>query len=95
MKLGVIVVYRPPEAPREKFLGVLAFVQKCMDEQLDRSFQVCVVGDFNFPDIDWHSEKVLSGQTVDSQDSAREFLRFLNSKFMNQYVDRPTRDSNI
>ena len=52
-----------------------------MDEQLDRSFQVCVVGDFNFPDIDWHSEKVLSGQTVDTQDSAREFLRFLNSKF--------------
>ena len=95
LKLGVFVVYRPPEAPREKFLGVLAFVQKCMDEQLDRSFQVCVVGDFNFPDIDWHSEKVLSGQTVDSQDSAREFLRFLNSKFMNQYVDRPTRDSNI
>ena len=95
LKLGVFVVYRPPDAPRERFLGVLAFVEECMQEQLDRSFQVCVVGDFNFPDIDWYTERVLSGQTVDSQDSAREFLRFLSSKFMNQYVDRPTRDSNI
>ena len=94
LKLGVCVVYRPPDAPKEKFQGALKFVQKCI-EDLDGTFQVSVVGDFNFPDIDWQTERVLSGQTVQSQDSAHDFLRFLNSNFMNQYVDRPTRDSNI
>ena len=80
-------MYRPSEAPTDKLQGVLTFFQKCMEEKLDRSFQVCLVEDFNFLDIEWHTERVLSEQTVQSQDSAREFLRFLNSNFMNQYVD--------
>ena len=95
LKLGVFVVYRPPEAPCEKFHSALNFVQKCIEEDLSRSFQVCLVGDINFPDIDWRTETVLSGQTVQCQRSALELLDFLNSRFMNQYVDQPTRGSSI
>ena len=95
IKLGVFVVYRPPEAPCEKFHSTLDFVQRCIWEELNGSFQVCLVGDFNFPDIDWRSERVLSGQTVQSQCSALELLNFLTSGMLNQYVDQPTRGSNI
>ena len=95
IKMGVFVVYRPPEAPCEKFHNTLAFVQRCVREELGSSFQVCVVGDLNFPDIDWRTERVLSGQTVQSQRSALDFLSFLTSGFLNQYVDQPTRGSNI
>ena len=95
LKLGVFVVYRPPEAPSEKFHSALNFVLKCIEEDLSRSFQVCLVGDMNFPDIDWRTERVLSGQTVQCQRSALELLDFLNSRFMNQYVDKPTRGSSI
>ena len=95
LKLGIFVVYRPPEAPSDKFQCALNFVQKCIEGELDRSFQVCLVGDLNFPGIDWRTERVLSGQTVQSQGSAINFLKFLNTRFMNQYVDQPTRGSNV
>ena len=95
IKLGVFVIYRPPEAPCEKFHNTLDFVQGCIGEELDSSFQVCLVGDLNFPGIDWKTEQVLSGQTVQSQNSALEFLNFLSTRFLNQYVDQPTRGSNI
>ena len=95
IKLGVFVVYRPPEAPCEKFHSTLDFVQRCIWEELNGSFQVCIVGDFNFPDIDWRTERVLSGQTAQSQRSALELLQFLTSGLLNQYVDQPTRGSNI
>ena len=62
---------------------------------MDSSFQVCLVGDFNFPNIDWRTEQVLSGQTVQSQRSALELLNFLSTGFLNQYVDQPTRGSSI
>ena len=94
LKLGVFVLYRPPEAPKNNFSNVLRFVDHCIENELDRSFQVCLVGDFNFPDIDWKTEKILRTQTVQSQESAREFLTFLNSNFMNQCVDRLTRGPN-
>ena len=95
IKLGVFVVYRPPEAPCEKFHCTLDFVQRCIGEELSSSFQVCLVGDLNFPNIDWRTEQVLSGQTIQSQHSALKFLNFLTSGFMNQFVDQPTRGSNI
>ena len=95
LKLGVFVIYRPPDAPGEKFRCALNFVKKCIEEELDRSFQVCLVGDLNFPNIDWRTERVLSGQSVQSQCSALDFLEFLDSKFLNQYVDQPTRGVNI
>ena len=90
LKLGFFVAYHPSEAPTDKFQGVLTFFQKCMEEKLDRPFQVSLVEDFNFPDMQWHTERVLSGQSFQSQDSAHEFLRFFYSNFMNQYVDKPT-----
>ena len=95
IKLGVFVVYRPPEAPCEKFHCTLDFIQRCIREELTSSFQVCLVGDLNFPNIDWRTEQVLSGQTTQSQQSALKFLNFLTSGFLNQYVDQPTRGSNI
>ena len=94
LKLGVFVLYRPPDAPKNNFSNALRFVDQCIENELDGSFQVCLVGDFNFPDVDWKTEKILRGQTVQSQESAREFLTFLNSHFMNQCVDRPTRGPN-
>ena len=94
LKLGVFVLYRPPEAPNGKFSSALGFVNKCIEKELEGSFQICIVGDFNFPDIDWKTEKILRGQTTQSQESAREFLTFLNSHFMNQCVDKPTRGPN-
>ena len=90
LKLGVFVLYRPPDAPNEKFQRALSFVQRCIDE-LDSSFQVCMVGDFNLPCIDWRTEKILGGRSVQSRESAQELLRFLSNNFMNQYVDQPTR----
>ena len=49
----------------------------------------------NFPDIVWRTEQVVSRQTIQSQHSALELLNFLSSGFLNQFVDQPTRGSNV
>ena len=37
LKLGVFVLYRPPDAPNEKFQRALNFVQRCIDTSTVRS----------------------------------------------------------
>ena len=77
------VYYRPPNSQRE------------IEEQICRqilarckSNRVVVVGDFNFPYIDWDS---LSARGVDGA----EFVRSVQEGFLKQYVDSPTREGAI
>ena len=73
------VYYRPPNCQRE------------IEEQIWRQIlarckthRLVVVGDFNFPHIDWNS---FSARGVDGA----EFVRSIQEDFLKQYVDSPTR----
>ena len=72
--------YRPPNSQRE------------IDEQLCKEItdnskknRVVIVGDFNFPNIDWdsHSIRGLDGE---------KFVKRIQGEFLIQYVDGPTRE---
>jgi len=49
-----------------------------------RSHRVGVMGEFNFPNIDW---KLFSSNSLDGTD----FVQCVQEEFLTQYVDRPTR----
>ena len=56
-----------------------------------------MVGDFNFPNIDWSSLSVNpgAGGSADSTQSSLLLLNFMSKHFLNQYVSSPTRGNNI
>lgn len=88
-------VYRPPNCLSSSFNEVLKFLKDCIPELNDDSYQICIVGDFNFPMINWDFHSVTPGYTSDTNLSAHAFLNFMAEHFMNQYVRIPTRGDNI
>lgn len=68
-------------------------VEECELEQLFCSIkhasrnQVLVMGDFNYPDIDWDS--------LNHDQSSSEFMNLILESYLFQHVSEPTRDKNI
>ncbi|GMR30037.1 hypothetical protein PMAYCL1PPCAC_00232, partial [Pristionchus mayeri] len=82
--LRIVTVYRSPSAPLSSnapFLNYLNEVTDCAHPSL-------IVGDFNYPNIDWYT---YSSPTA----SITPFLDFITSKHFNQFIDFPTRGKNI
>lgn len=84
----VIGAYRPPDASLEEFKEMLFFIQKCINE--NEPHEVTVMGDFNFPNINW-SDKSIKRTTLEKSDSAEIFLEFLDKNFLSLFVNKPTR----
>ena len=73
------VFYRPPNSNRE----VEEQIGKQILERCSNS-RVVVMGDFNFPNIDWNIPRV---RGLDGE----EFVRCVQEGFLTQHVDKPTR----
>ena len=76
------LVYRPPSASQE--------INSSLWQEIDRASryrQTCVIGDFNFRNIDWNL-------MVGNRES-EEFLKVLQDNFLKQLVTEPTRGNNI
>ena len=95
LKINVIVVYRPPDAAKELFSRAISWIRRSISEISDDSYQLILVGDFNFPYIDWNSYIVQKTVGLLMQQSADEFLNLLSDHYLNQYVLHPTRSNNI
>ena len=95
VKMCIFVLYRPPSACTDSFNRLLQFVEKCVIEDADDTYQLSITGDLNFPFINWESMTFERGASADSQQSAKAFLSITNRLMMTQYVTQPTRGSNI
>ncbi|XP_062901339.1 uncharacterized protein LOC134345105 [Mobula hypostoma] len=75
--------YRPPGSSRdtEEQIG-RQILERCKNNR------VVIMGDFNFPNIDWH---LISSKGLDGA----EFVKCVQDGFLSQYVDRPTRGNAI
>ena len=73
------VFYRPPNSNRdvEEQIGK-QILERCSNNR------VVVMGDFNFPNIDWNIPRV---RGLDGE----EFVRCVQEGFLTQHVDKPTR----
>ena len=65
-KLLVAVIYRPADASHFSFSQLLDLLRNAIDSLVDIDFDLFITGDFNFPQIDWESLRILSGETLSS-----------------------------
>ncbi|XP_056395052.1 uncharacterized protein LOC130290887 [Hyla sarda] len=73
------VIYRPPNITEE--------IEGRLYKQIERAARagtVVIMGDFNYPDIDW-------GRGLAKTTKGRKFLNLLQDNFMGQFVEDPTR----
>ena len=94
IKSCIVLVYRPPSSSEKSFIDLIGFISHCMIGINDDSYELNLVGDFNFPDIDWVTSTVLPGDTKESRHSAELLLSFISKNLLNQYVHVPTRGNN-
>ena len=86
-KMIICVLYRPPEASTTSLQSCLNNIQEYLLGKDD--FEICLLGDFNFPNISWDPVSSCSS------DSAERFISFMGDNFLSQYVLQPTRKNNI
>ena len=94
-KICIANVYRPPNANHFSFNKAISFVDDAYRSLDDESFQLWLVGDFNFPNIDWPPLSVNHGGSTDATQSSLLLLNFMSKHFLNQYVSSPTRGNNF
>ena len=78
--LGVLCVYRPPDSGVDDNSAMNLIMNNFL--QLDFKLNI-IIGDFNFPNIDWPFSARCNQSTV--------FLKFCQDNFLNQHVRVPTR----
>ena len=97
-KLDIIfaTVYRPPTCETSKFNHVLEIIlSKVKESESARHMpNIIVMGDFNFPVINWENGTVQGG-TLESQNQASSLINFMNNLTLEQCIHQPTRGNNI
>ena len=84
VSLRVACAYRPPSQTADNNRDFINF----LNSNLDMCSSFVLVGDFNYPGIDWNN---LHANNTPEQ----LFLDFINANYLFQKITEPTRDSNI
>ena len=92
----VACIYRPPNTPIQSFSNMIKFLQSYIDKESNQQHRnILILGDFNLPYLRWINEPVPPQYQYQDLDSADILLSFMNTNFLSQYVDKPTRQQNI
>ena len=95
-KTLVASIYRPPNAPIESFSNMLKFLQTYINKETEEQhMNILILGDFNLPCLRWTDETVPPQYQYLNIESADILMSFINTNFLSQYVDKPTRQQNI
>ena len=90
LNMIISAVYRPPRCPENHFQQCLAEITKfisCID-----SPEIMIVGDFNFPFINWENNNLTNGHRLHSETKSAEILlNFADENFLFQVVEETTR----
>ena len=96
MSTIVINVYRPPNASYSSFNALLQKAQGYLDDVMgEKYYDINIMGDFNFPNIEWVSHTCIPSQGREQNESAEALLNFIDHNMLTQVVDIPTRNGNI
>ena len=82
--LHVVTAYRPPQ---QNLAENTTFVES-LKEMLESCSNLLMVGDFNYPNISWHSYTASCAYNS-------YFLDLINESGLHQFVQEPTRELNI
>ena len=95
MKVTIVAIYRPPDTELCLFKPVLDKVSKYLTTNSSRKNDIFIMGDLNFPNVEWGTEKTLSKCSRNDKDCFTEVLQLMSDHFLVQTVDVPTRQGNI
>ena len=59
LNLVLITMYRPPNCPKEAFQDIINRCSECINQQGSPTPDTLLLGDFNFPNMEWPSGKYL------------------------------------
>ena len=92
----IMNVYRPPDATLKSFSTLLHHAQAFLDANMkEKHYDINIMGDFNFPNIDWTSSTCVSSLGREQHESGEALLNFIDHNILVQIVDKPTRNGNI
>ena len=95
IKTCLAIIYRPPHSSSSSFKNIIKFLESEYEALGDDSYKMCFTGDFNFPGIDWESQTIQPGESLEDQASANLLLNFMSTNLLCQYINVPTRKNNI
>jgi ribonucleases P/MRP protein subunit RPP40 len=75
------ICYRPPNSLIENDMALYTLLHRVTENK------AVIVGDFNFPELDWSRLETISDDHA--------FVKCVNDNFLIQLVDNPTRENNI
>ena len=75
--------------PHQKFLDTVDFIRFHMKSKGD-GWTIIITGDFNFPNICWDTLSIKT-DSHGSTSCAETLLQFMESEFLTQVVEEPTR----
>ena len=98
----VIVNYRPPGSPYDKFEEALNVSQEAVDSTMKKDSKIRTIfqlGDYNFPCISWPSRKIYVQENRENKASeklqAELLLTYADNNFLENVVETPTRNKAI
>ena len=94
LSLVVINLYRPPECPGNLFTSSLQDIRTKLNAVSTHMPNVIVMGDFNFPTIDWNTERVI-GRGAEYRLQAETLMEFSKDFCLQQYISTHTREDSI
>ena len=87
---ALYIEYRPPECPEQSFKSCTSFISDYCDSVSD-DFELNILGDFNFPRVNWSSHTVLPGDSESEQRSTKLLFDFMSDYLCDQVITEPTR----
>lgn len=90
----LFTVYRPPNSDEQSFKLVMDKVLVTINTHSNLNPEVIMVGDFNFPQINWNTREVQGG-TRQSGTQAKCLLDLMMECNLTQHIQEPTRINNI
>ena len=88
-----ISLYRPPDTPTHSFEKLLQFMQKHIKNiSNSKHLDIHIMGDFNLPEMPWNHENSVQKSL---SKSGQMLQNFMEGNLLSQYVQEPTRKSNI
>jgi len=89
-----VTLYRPPNCPTNMFTDALTILKQHIDKFDSPAPNIIVMGDFNFPFINWETNK-FSGGRESCHSQAKNLIDFSNYHCLNQCIQNNTRENSI
>ena len=80
------VIYRSPNCTDQDYENLNNLIEQISNEHAFPKENIIIVGDFNYPDIDWCSESC----TKDFNHKSTKFLTLTQKCFLTQHISEPT-----